>query len=162
MLAILDAVADWNVKLEAVATPPALSADLSLSGGLSVAVETMHGMDVSGGRVRGGVEAVGHGSGVGGGTVTGHHLGGAVTAVGLPASNSNETLSTCTTSLYTSDGAKRKWFHRGMGQRRQQQNQQQQQEQQERQQRRRRRRRRRILNHHNNIDLLTRKLFQFL
>ena len=56
-LAVLDAIESWDFKLEAVATPPALSADLSLSGGLSVAVETMHGTDVSSGRSRGGVEA---------------------------------------------------------------------------------------------------------
>ncbi len=58
--AILDTVDSWNIKLQAVATPPALSVDLCMSGGLSVAVETMHGRDVSGGRPRGGVEASGN------------------------------------------------------------------------------------------------------
>lgn len=45
-LAALDAIDTWNFNLEAVATPPAISTDLSLPGGISVAVETMHGTDV--------------------------------------------------------------------------------------------------------------------
>ncbi len=100
MLAILDTIDTWDFKIEAVATPPALSADLSLSGGLSVAVETMHGTDVGGGRPRGGVEAVGN---IGVGTIYGG---------GFPENNSNETLSTCT--MYT-DKKHESWFRRRRG-----------------------------------------------
>jgi hypothetical protein len=75
-LAIIDAVETWDFKAEAVGTPPALSVDLKLPGGITVAVETMHGTDVSGGRPRGGLETSGH---------------------GLYESNSNsDTLSSCT------------------------------------------------------------------
>ena len=67
-LAILDLIESWDFKIQAVATPPALSTDLLLPGGLSVALETMHGVDVSGGKPRGGVEAVvGNENGNGGG-----------------------------------------------------------------------------------------------
>ena len=86
-LAMIDVIDSWNFTLEAVATPPALSVDLSLSGGISVAVETMHGTDVSGGRPRGGVEATGN---------------------AFTDSNSVGTMSTCT--MYTDTQQKR--FHR--------------------------------------------------
>lgn len=60
-LAVIDAVETWDFKVEAVGTPPALSVDLKLPGGITVAVETMHGTDISGGRPRGGLETSGHG-----------------------------------------------------------------------------------------------------
>jgi hypothetical protein len=81
-LAVLGTVETWDMKMKAVATPPALSADWTLPGGITVAVETMHGMDISGGRVRGEVEHV-----------TGSQ------GKGIIESTSNETLSSCT--MYT-------------------------------------------------------------
>lgn len=60
-LAVINAVETWDFKVEAVGTPPALGVDLKLPGGITVAVETMHGTDVSGGRPRGGLETSGHG-----------------------------------------------------------------------------------------------------
>lgn len=60
-LAVIDTVETWDFKVEAVATPPALSVDLKLPGGITVAVETMHGTDISGGRPRGGLETSRHG-----------------------------------------------------------------------------------------------------
>lgn len=56
-LAVIGAVDTWDLKLNALATPPALSVDLTMPGGLTVAMEAMHGTDVSGGRPRGGVES---------------------------------------------------------------------------------------------------------
>ncbi len=65
ILAILAAIESFDLNLEAVATPPAVCVDLALPGGITMAVETMHGKDVSGGRVRGGVENVVQGERVG-------------------------------------------------------------------------------------------------
>ena len=59
-LALIDTVETWGVEVEAVATPPALGVDLALPGGITIAVEAMHGTDVSGGRPRGGVEGNGN------------------------------------------------------------------------------------------------------
>lgn len=90
-LAVLDAVEAWDLKLEAVATPPALSADLVLPGGISVAVETMHGTDVSGGRVR---DRPMQNAGLGNMTSD---------------VNSLESMSSCT--MYT-DSQQHKWFQK--------------------------------------------------
>jgi len=59
-IAIVDTIETWQTNIDDVATPPALSVDLTLPGGITIAVEAMHGTDVSGGRPRGEVES-GHG-----------------------------------------------------------------------------------------------------
>jgi len=75
-LAVINTVETWDLKVKALVTPPALSVDLTMPGGITVAVEAMHGTDVSGGRPRGGVESSGY---------------------GIVESNSNsDTLSSCT------------------------------------------------------------------
>ena len=95
IIAILGTLESWDLNIEAVATPPALSVDLALPGGITMAVEAMHGTDVSGGRVRGGVESVVRGSGGG---------------LGMVESNSNsDTLSSCT---MFSDNEKRQRFRK--------------------------------------------------
>jgi hypothetical protein len=45
VMALLDACQSWNVDMSAVATPPAFSVDVTLPGGMTVAVETMLGKD---------------------------------------------------------------------------------------------------------------------
>ena len=87
-LALIDVVDTWDLKVEAVATPPALSVDVALPGGITMAVEAMHGSDMSGGKVRGGVESSGY---------------------GMAESNSFDTMSTCT---YTENDAGRARFRR--------------------------------------------------
>ncbi len=80
-LALINAVESWSTDVEAVATPPALSVDLALPGGITVAMEAMHGKDVSGGRPRDDVEVSGRLVGRG----------------GMVESHSNsDTLSSCT------------------------------------------------------------------
>jgi hypothetical protein len=75
-LAVIDSIETWDFKVKAIATPPAVSVDLKLPGGITVAVETMHGTDVSGGKPRGDLENTG---------------------CGLVESHSNsDTLSSCT------------------------------------------------------------------
>jgi hypothetical protein len=51
-LAGLDILEGWNLHLQAVATPPALGVDVTLSGGLAVALELMHGRDAGAGTRR--------------------------------------------------------------------------------------------------------------
>lgn len=51
-LAVLDTADSWNCKVEAVATPPAVGIDLTLTGGLSLGLELMHGRDPIAGRTR--------------------------------------------------------------------------------------------------------------
>lgn len=45
--AILDATERWSFDIKAVATPPAFSVDVSVPGGMTVAVEAMLGRDIS-------------------------------------------------------------------------------------------------------------------
>ena len=45
--AILDATERWGVDIKGVATPPAFSVDVSVPGGMTVAVEAMLGRDIS-------------------------------------------------------------------------------------------------------------------
>lgn len=52
LLAILDTLESWQVDVKVVATPPALGVDITLPGGLGVALELMHGRDPRAGRNR--------------------------------------------------------------------------------------------------------------
>ena len=45
-MALMDICESWNLDLQAAATPPALSVDVTLPGGMTVAVETMLGKDL--------------------------------------------------------------------------------------------------------------------
>lgn len=51
-LAIISTAESWTAKMEAVATPPAVGIDLTLSGGVSLGLELMHGRDPIAGRAR--------------------------------------------------------------------------------------------------------------
>ena len=51
-LAGIDMLEGWNMNVKAVATPPALGVDVTMSGGVAVAVEMMHGMDAGAGTRR--------------------------------------------------------------------------------------------------------------
>lgn len=51
-LAGVDILQDWNMNVKAVATPPALGVDVTMSGGVAVAVEMMHGRDAGAGTRR--------------------------------------------------------------------------------------------------------------
>jgi hypothetical protein len=44
-MALLDTVDTWKSELQLVATPPAVGIDLTLSGGVSLGIELMHGRD---------------------------------------------------------------------------------------------------------------------
>jgi len=46
LLSIIDSIHTWKVQMKALLTPPAVGADLTLPGGLSIAVETMLGRDL--------------------------------------------------------------------------------------------------------------------
>jgi len=92
-LALIDTVETWGTKIEAVATPPALSVDLALPGGITIAMEAMHGTDVSGGRPRGDVEVNG---GIGGRGVVESH-------------SNSDTLSSCTTSMFSENDTRNKY-----------------------------------------------------
>ena len=47
ILAITDAIHMWNINIKTLFTPPAVGVDLTLPGGLSIAVETMLGTDLN-------------------------------------------------------------------------------------------------------------------
>ena len=51
-LALLDIVDAWTTQAEVVATPPAVGIDLTLSGGVSLGLEILHGRDPGAGRSR--------------------------------------------------------------------------------------------------------------
>ncbi len=51
-LALLDTLDTWSAQAEVVATPPAVGIDLTLSGGVSLGLELLHGRDPSAGRNR--------------------------------------------------------------------------------------------------------------
>jgi len=51
-LAGVDILEGWNMDIKAVATPPALGVDVTMSGGVAVAVEMMHGRDAGAGTRR--------------------------------------------------------------------------------------------------------------
>ena len=51
-LAGIDILEGWNMDIKAVATPPALGVDVTMSGGVAVAVEMMHGRDAGAGTRR--------------------------------------------------------------------------------------------------------------
>lgn len=51
-LALVDTISSWNAKAEVVATPPAVGIDLTLSGGVSLGLEFLHGRDPIAGRNR--------------------------------------------------------------------------------------------------------------
>lgn len=51
-LALLDTVDTWSTQAELVATPPAVGIDLTLSGGVSLGLEILHGRDPGAGRSR--------------------------------------------------------------------------------------------------------------
>lgn len=51
-LAGIDILEGWNMDVKAVATPPALGVDVTMSGGIAVAVEMMHGRDAGAGTRR--------------------------------------------------------------------------------------------------------------
>jgi hypothetical protein len=56
LLAVSETMESWTVHVGAVVTPPALSIDWTLPGGLAIALETMHGRDITGGRARDTIE----------------------------------------------------------------------------------------------------------
>lgn len=58
----LDILEGWNLHVRAVATPPALGVDVTLSGGLAVALELMHGRDAGAGTRRQDAEPYGAGN----------------------------------------------------------------------------------------------------
>ncbi|KAL7467599.1 hypothetical protein ACHAXS_007844 [Conticribra weissflogii] len=76
VVASLNALDSWSANLKAVVTPPALEVDLTLPGGITVAVELMHGRDAPTSR-----------KGIGSSLVD-----------GIPREISNETLSTWMTN----------------------------------------------------------------
>lgn len=47
VIAALNALETWSTNVKAVVTPPALEVDLTLPGGITVAVEMMHGREVT-------------------------------------------------------------------------------------------------------------------
>ena len=47
MLALLNSLSDFNMSLKTLATPPAVEVDMKVSGGASIAVETMLGRDLT-------------------------------------------------------------------------------------------------------------------
>ena len=51
-IAALDSLDSWSVEVDAVATPPALGVDITLPGGVAVALEMMHGRDTVAGMRR--------------------------------------------------------------------------------------------------------------
>lgn len=51
-LALVDTVDTWTAQAQVVATPPAVGIDLTLSGGVSLGLEILHGRDPSAGRSR--------------------------------------------------------------------------------------------------------------
>ena len=85
VVASLNALDSWSANLKAVVTPPALEVDLTLPGGITVAVELMHGREVTNSRKGLGKEPP-------------------FTAVidGIPREISNETLSTWMTNHHYS------------------------------------------------------------
>jgi hypothetical protein len=59
-LALVDTVDSWNAQAQVVATPPAVGIDLTLSGGVSLGLEILHGRDPTAGRSRQESEGIPH------------------------------------------------------------------------------------------------------